>query len=169
MEGSRRGVRPLPRERLAPWSRDHQAAPPQPPESSTRGPEGHSGEPPPPLPLPPLPPQPTDSRRPARGTAAPHPPLPGPGGDPLPERAATPRGGPTAAVRAAVRRVPQVSRPPPPAVPAEGRQPCAGTHGHPAGRTWTAARGREPVQCGGQGNDKEARLGASPRGGGETD
>ena len=75
-----------------PRSRDHQAAPPQPPESSTRGPGGTAGEPPPsPPPPPPSLPQPTDSRRPAMGTAAPHPPRAGPGGrPPPPERAPTP-------------------------------------------------------------------------------
>ena len=58
--------------------------------------------------------------------------------------------------------MPPVSCPPTPAVPAEGRQACAGAQGHPVGRTRTAARGREPVQCGGRGNDEATRLGARP-------
>ena len=118
----------------------------------------------PPL-LPPLPPRPADSQRPARGTAALHPPrqarggtppLPPPGGPRHPGRGAT------AAASAAVRHVPPVSRPPTPAVPAAGRQPCAGAQGHPVGRNGTAALGRGPKQCGGRSTDEATRLGARP-------
>ena len=113
---------------------------------------GAAGSPPPPS-LPPPPPRTTDKRRPARGTAAPHSPPPGQWGDPPPKGR-----GHTAAVRAAVRRVRPVSRPPTPAVPAAGQQHCAGAQGHPVGCTRAAARGT--VRCGGRGNEEATRPGA---------
>ena len=119
--------------------------------------EGQRGDP---SPSPPSPLRPTDSPRPARGTAAPHPPRWARGETPPLRVLQHPGRGATAAVRAAVRRVPPVSRPPTPAVPAAGRQPCAGTQGHPLGRARMAARG--PVPCGGLHNDEATRLGARP-------
>ena len=115
---------------------------------------------PPPFPLPPLPPpKPTDSQRPARGTAAPQPPS-------VPERIPPLRGPrhPGRNTTGPVRRTPPVSRPPTPAIPAAGQQPCAVAQGHRADRIRAAARGREPVQCGGRGKTREARLDARPGG-----
>ena len=116
---------------------------------------------------PPSPPDPQTAGGRPRGRR-PHDPPAGPGGRPPPPPPPPPRGqrhpgrGATAAARAAVRSVPPVSRPPTPAVPAAQRQPCAGAQEHPMGRNRTGARGREPIQCGGPGNDEVTRLGARP-------
>ena len=139
--------------------------PPQRPQSSTRGPEGTARSPPPSPPLPPLSPtqgQPEGGQ--GDGGPAPTPTRPATRAPPPPRMLQHLGRGATAAVRAAVPRVPPVSRPPTPAVPAARWQPCAGAQGQPAGRTWLAARGREPVQCAGRYNDDAARLGARPGG-----
>ena len=71
----------------------------------------------------------------------------GPGGGPPRPGGPQHRGGDaTAAASTAVRGVPPVGRRPTPAVPAAGRQPCAGAQGRPVGRSGTAAPGREPKQ-----------------------
>ena len=150
---------PPPRQRRAPRSRDHQAAPSAPTGLQHQGTrEGQRGAPPSP---PPTHGQPEAGQ----GDGGPAPPPPGPGRDSPPPRGPQhPVRGATAAVRAAVRRVLPVSRPPTSTVPAAGRQPCAGAQGQPPGGTRTAAGGREPVQCGGRGNDEATRLGARPGG-----
>ena len=116
------------RRRLAPRDQDHQAAPPRPPESGARGPGRGYGNPPPSSPYPP---RPADSRRPTSGAAAPHPPREGrgtQGGTPQPWQAL---------LHAEC-----------PAVPAAGRQLCAGAQGGPIGRGGTAAL---RMQYGGRG------------------
>ena len=167
-KGSGRGVRPPSRKRLTPQGRDRQAAPAQPPESSTGGPQRDRGEPtrPPPSPL--STPQPTDSRRPARGTAAQHPPRRARGDPPPPLRG--PRHPERGATRP-VRRAPPVSRPRTPTVTAAGQQPCAGAQGQPADRIRAVARVPQLVQYGGhalrgQGKARAARPDARLGGGG---
>ena len=124
----------------------------------TRG--GQQRAPPPPPPSP-LPLRSTDSPRSARGTAAPQPPRRAQEETPPPREGSDTQGrGATAALSAAVRRVPPIKRPSTPAVPAAGRQPSAGAQEHPVGRIRTAARGPEPVQRGGRGTNGATRLGA---------
>ena len=160
---------PPPVDGWPPWSRDRQAVPPQPPESSTGHQKEKAGSPPPLPPSPLCPPQSTNSQRPARGTAAPHPARRARGG-PHPTRGLRQPGrGATATVHAAVRRMPPVSRPPTPTVAAAGQQPWACAQRHSADRIRAAARGRKPVQCGVQDKDRAARLDARPGGGGEAD
>ena len=120
--------------------------------------KGKRGAPPPSPPLPtPSPPDPRTAggrpggRRPCTAR---------PGGRPPPRGPRHPGRGATAAVRAAVRRLPPVSGPPTPAVPAVGQQHCARPRGHSAGPTRTEVR--RPVPCGGRGNDEATRLGARP-------
>ena len=92
VEGSTRGVRPPPVNGWPPG-----AGAPRPPARSHRGaaPGDQRGtaRTPPPSPPPPLPPRPTDSRRPARGTAAPQPPRRARGENPPPREGRDTQGG----------------------------------------------------------------------------
>ena len=110
-------MRPPPNQKLAPRSRGDQAAPLQPPDSSTRGPEGHSGEPPP---LPPPSPPPAHGQLEAgQGDGGPAPPPPGQGETPPPREGRDTQGGAplpryallyAASPRSAVRPLPQYPR-----------------------------------------------------------
>ena len=148
-----------PRRRLAPRDWDHQAAHLQPLRSGAGGPgRDCRGAPPSPPPFSPL--SPPHGPRTAGG---------GPGGrrpQPPPRRALggtpPPEGRDTQGGTLSVRRVPPVSRPPTPAVPAAGQQPCAGAQGRPVGRNGTAAPGHEPMRSGGWGTDETTCFGAHP-------
>ena len=154
-KGSGKGERPSPRQRLAPRDRHRQAAPPAATGEQHRGTRGGQRG------APPLPPSPLSlpgvhgQPEAGQGDGGPAPPRGARGRPPPPlERAAAPGEG----------RTPPVSRPPTPTVAAAGQQLFAGARGHPADRIWAAARGRELVQCEGQGNNGAAHLDARPGG-----